>query len=221
MSSSDFLHRPELVDLHQTTPQPSPRQFTPQCEFEQAQTRPAREIDPEEAHRLGLAEGEQRARDGAMKELAPVIEELQKIALSLANLRHKRLEELEGELTETAIELTRRLIRGELRQDGDSVVRMARACLAEAAEQGVLTLRVAPSDAELLRAHIPELEVDLADASITVQADASVQAGCAVLQTPSRVFDGRPERILDSVVRGLSEKTPASPDAHGPEEDAS
>jgi flagellar biosynthesis/type III secretory pathway protein FliH len=132
-----------------------------------------------------------------------VIEQLRVIAGSLEHLRRQRLADAEAELAQVAAEIASRILHGELVQPGDSSLRMARACIAEAAGDGPLVLRVAPSDLELLRAHLPELELDLSEHELRIEPAPEIATGGVVLETRSRCYDGRPQRILADAVRRL------------------
>jgi flagellar biosynthesis/type III secretory pathway protein FliH len=197
MSSSSYIRRPEWVDLGRGEPPARPAHFDERVDFAGAQQALARELTPDEAYRNGLAEGEQRGRDATLKELVPALDELRRVAQAMARVREQRLADVESELLEIGSEVARRILRAELRQDGAAVLHLARACLQEAADEGPLTLRVAPTDLELVRAHLPELELELADASAALRGDPAIEPGNVVLETPRRVYDGRAERILD------------------------
>ncbi len=203
MSSSEFLRRPELVDLNESDAVPTPQAFEERMEFERIEPGPAREITPEQAYKNGLHEGEQIGREAAHKELQPVLAELQAVATAMARVREQRLEELEGELLGISSEIARRILRGELQQPGDVVVRMARTCIQEIRDEGGAVLRVNPRDLELIRVHLAELETELAETSIRAEADPSVTRGCVLLETPTHCYDGRPERILDAALQKL------------------
>ena len=118
---------------------------------------------PDEAFANGLAEGERRGREVAAKELAPVLARFQELSKAMADVRAQRLSEAEAEIVEVAAEATRRILHGELQQDGDVVVRMARACIAQAGDETPMTLHTSPEDTELLRVHLAELGADLAE----------------------------------------------------------
>ena len=202
MSSSELLHRPELVDLNESDAAATPQPFEERTEFERIEPGPVREITPEQAYKNGLHEGERIGREAAHKELQPILGELQAVAVSMARVREQRLEELEGELLGVSSEIARRILRGELQQPGDVVVRMARTCIQEIRdESGVL--RVNPQDLELIRVHLAELEAELAETSIRTQSDPSIARGCVLLETPTRCYEGRPERILDAALQQL------------------
>ena len=206
MSSSEFLRRPELIDLN-TSPDtsPTPPPFEERVEFERIDAGPVREITPEQAFKNGLAQGESIGREAALKELAPVIDKLHAMASSMARVREQRLEEVESELVDIAGEIARRILKGELQQPGDVVVRLARACVDEVRDEGGAVLRVNPQDLELVRIHLAELESELADAAIRVEADPGIEAGCVVVETPRRCYEGRPERILAAAVQQLEQ----------------
>ena len=203
MSSSEFLRRPELVDLHESDAAPAPQTFEEHTEFERLEPGPAREITPEQAYKSGLHEGERIGREAAHKELQPILGELQAVTASMARVREQRLDDLEGELLAISSEIARRILRGELQQPGDTVVRMARTCIEEIRDEGGAVLRVNPQDLELIRIHLAELESELAETSIQTQADPSVARGCVLLETPTRCYEGRPERILDAALQKL------------------
>jgi flagellar assembly protein FliH len=199
MSSSDPLQRLTLVDLH-SDPGPRPgAAFVEQNEFEQtAEIRPPTPT-PEEAYQAGLAEGEGRGRAEAAKELQPVLARFEELMRSLGEVREHRLQEAEQELIEVATEIARRVLHAELQLETDAVVRLARACLQEAKEEGTRTLRVNPADAEMVRTHLPELELDLAEQELRIESDPKVSESGVVLETPRACYDGRPGRILDAV----------------------
>lgn len=205
MSSSDFLRRLELVDLNTSDAEPPPREFEERHEFERIERGPVREISPEQAFKNGVAQGEQIGREAALKELVPVIDAFHSMAASMAAVRSQRLDELESDLVDVASEIARRILRGELQQQGDVVVRLARACLDEARGEGDGVLHVNPRELELVRIHVAELEAELADAAIRVEPDAAIEPGCVVLETPRRCYEGRPERMLDAAREQLQD----------------
>ncbi len=196
MSSSEQLPPIALVDLDRdATPAPG-TEFTEQTEFERVdQIRPPTPT-PEEAYQAGLAEGEGIGRSAAAKELEPVIGRFEELMRSLSYIRERRLEETERELVEVASEMAKRILHGELQLETDAVMRVARACLQEAKEEGTRTLRVNPTDAELVRTHLPELELDVAEHALQIAADPRVPPSGVVLETPRCCYDGRPERML-------------------------
>ncbi len=196
MSSSEHFRRATFADLQQEAPAPPREEFSEQKDFPRLEPTVQRELTPDEAHRNGLAEGEEQGRAAAMKELEPVLAELRALTQSMTAVRQERLEAAESDLVQLAVEITRRILRGELAQSEDVVLQMARACIEEAQGEAPLILHVAPDDVEMLRTRLPELELDLADAAVQVQADSSLEPGSVVLETPLRCYDGRPQRLL-------------------------
>jgi flagellar biosynthesis/type III secretory pathway protein FliH len=201
MSSSEYVRRPELVDLLQRVPAVVPGQFSPRLEFERLAGGAARELTPDEAHRNGLAEGEKLGRAATLKELTPVLDELRAFARGLAIVREQRLMDAEAELLELASEIARRILRAELELAPEAAGRLARACIEEAGAQRPLRLRAAPADLECVRRYVAELELDLADGGIQLEADPELPRGGVVLVAPGRVYDGRPERLLGAARR--------------------
>jgi flagellar biosynthesis/type III secretory pathway protein FliH len=210
MSSSSYVRRPELFDLRRGAPPLPTGQFSEQVGFEKLADGAARELTPDEAYRNGLAEGEQLGRAATLKEITPVLDELRAFARGLAIVREQRLMDAEAELLGVAAEIARRILRAELEHAGEAAGRIARACIEEAALERPLRLRANPADLECVRRYVAELELDLADGGIALEADASLPRGGVVLHTPVRAYDGRPERLLGAArrrvesMRGLS-----------------
>jgi flagellar assembly protein FliH len=207
MSSSEQLPPITLIDLHRDTTPAEVTEFVEQTEFDRAdQTRPPTPT-PQEAYQAGLAEGESVGRSAALKELEPVIGRFEELMRSLAHIRERRLEETERELVEVAGEMAKRILHGELQLETDAVMRVARACLQEAKEEGTRTLRVNPTDVEMVRTHLPELELDLAEHALQIAADPAIPPSGVVLETDRCCYDGRPQRML-AVARAQLESSP-------------
>ena len=204
MSSSERVERPRLPRLAVEALPVRRDEFSAGAGFPRAASGKTPPLSAEEAYQNGLVEGERRGREAAQKEIEPARQELQALARSLAVARRERIEQAERELTDIAIQIARQILRGELQQSGDVVLRMARSCIEAARHEGdVLTLRVAPADLDLIRTHLPELEVDLADCSLRARPDASIPRGSVVLETKQRCYEGRPERILDATAQSV------------------
>jgi flagellar assembly protein FliH len=203
MSSSRLLERLVLTDLTREAPPAQRAGFEERVEFDRIERGPIREITPQEAYQSGLAEGERLGRQAATKELVPVIEELRALGRAMALVRAERLQAAEADVVCVATELARRILHGELAQDGDTVVRLARACIQEASQDGPAVLHVHPEDLDLVRTHAHELVLDLADAELEITPDAGIARGSCVLETPTRCFDGRPEHALETALARL------------------
>ena len=204
MSSSDRLQRPRLMHLGREKPPARQDEFEQRSQFEQLRSVGNAALSTEEIFQNGLVEGEQRGRQAALKELEPVLEEFRAMARALACARKERIEQAQRELTDLGIEIARRILHGELQQPGDVAVRMARVCI-EAAQgaEGVLTLHVAPADLELIRTHLPELEVELEDCTLRVVGAGGLPAGHVLLETSQRCYEGRPEQLLEAAATRL------------------
>jgi hypothetical protein len=204
MSSSSRLERPYLPDLHQELPAPTPQEFIETFQFDQVVRPELPPISPEEAHRNGLAEGEELGRGAALKEMQPILEHFRSLTGSVAQLQQRFLADAEVELVRVATEIARRVVRGELQQENDTVVRMARICIQEAQPSDSATLYCAEADLELLRVHLADLESELAEQSLTLRADGSIEPGGVVLEVGAQFYDGRPERLLRAATAELN-----------------
>ncbi len=206
MNSSDYMRRLTLIDLQNEVPPEAEPDFTLQSEFPHVEITRSVEATPEEAYRNGLSEGEARGRAAALKDIEPVLEELRGITSALASARAQRLQDAEAQLAQIGADAARRILHGELAQSEDVVLRMARTCIEEAKNEGPLTLYVAPADAELVRTHLPEFELELVEGGIEVRSEPALSSGSVVLETPTRCYDGRPARILEAAIRGIPEE---------------
>lgn len=211
MSTSESLPRAQLHSLQDELPEPTAEDFAEFAEHEWISTAPADVPTADEAYRNGFSEGEQAGRSAALKELEPIVAELSSITRSLAAVRALRLAEAESELIDVAREIAQRILHGELQQDGDSVVRLARACIQEASDDGELVLRAAPADLELLRTHAPDLEVDLAEGQLRIEPDGSIEPGGVVVESPRRCYDGRATRVLQDAAERAAEAAGEEP----------
>ena len=206
---AEYTRRPSLPDVRQELPAPPVVDFIEEITFERVERTVESLASAEDAYRDGLSEGEQRGREAALKEMEPVLEELRALSASIADVRARRIEAAEADLLEVATEVARRVLRGELEQSEDVVLRMAKACIEEAKSEGALVLHVSPDDLERVRAHLPDLEAELAEGEIRLESDPAIARGCVVLETPRGCYDGRPDRILNDArlraeVEGLS-----------------
>jgi flagellar biosynthesis/type III secretory pathway protein FliH len=206
MKWSERVEPVRLVDFAKAKPEPRKSAFVTKSNFESLSQARAEQPSAEELYQRGLAEGEQRGRDAALKELAPALARFEELARSLSTARAERIGAAEQDLLDVASEIARRILHGELRQESDAVLRMARSAIDEAkGAEGELVLRAAPRDVELLRAHLHELELDLAEHQLKLAADPHVTPGGVVLETAGRCYEGRPERVLEAAVQCAKE----------------
>ncbi len=164
MSSSDSTGPIQLIDLQREALPETRDDFVEQTQFDRVDTAPAAGPSLDDAYKAGVAEGEQLGRAAALKEMQPVIARFEELIKALGHIRERRLEETERELTDLGVEIARRVLHGELQTGNDAVVRLARACIQEAKEEGTLTLRANPDDVgpgpepqlEVLRDDVPD-----------------------------------------------------------------
>ncbi len=201
-SSPESVSPFPLPELERDTPPAAREEFVEQVEFAEVEQRPPTPT-ADEAYQAGLAEGERSGQAAAMKELGPVLKQLEGLVRGLTHVREQRIEEAQHELLEIATDMTRRILHGELSLETDVVVRLARACLQEAKEEGLRVLHVNPADSELLRTHLPDQETDASENELRIEPDPRIPSGGVVLETPRACYDGRPDRILAAVSHQL------------------
>ncbi len=133
---------------------------------------------------------EQGYADGmaqAQQQLAAVMGRLSALIANAAIDHERGLRNLDEEALALALALGRAVIRNEVSIDPDAVLGIARAALAEMSAAAVVSLRVHPDDAEVLRSSLPALGLP-ATTEVVVVADPTISpGGCLVESGAARV----------------------------------
>lgn len=178
------------------------------------------EIEARERARVLVAEAEEEARrvragaETAREELrraaveAGRAEGLAAAAAALAAVataKARRLEDLEHELSEVALEAARTLVGRALALEPPLVAAVAREALAPVRARREVALRVHPADAALIEAELPGLAALLERApGLVVRPDPGLRRGDVVVETEAGRVDARVEAqlaLLEQAIR--------------------
>jgi flagellar assembly protein FliH len=160
------------------------------------------EPTPREAHEAGVREGEAAARAQAQAEIRPVVERLARTLEELAALRPRLREQAEEDLIRLAVAIARRVVRRELTIDPQAIVGLVRAALEQLASQEAVRIRLHPSDEAAVRACLG----DAGSPAVEVTADATLERGSAVFETPRGNLDASANAQLAEIERGLTDR---------------
>jgi flagellar biosynthesis/type III secretory pathway protein FliH len=155
-----------------------------------------RERARSEAFAEGMREGEKRARH----ELAPALDALRRLAEHLRGVQEEILRGATRDLEGLALAVARHVVQLELTERPEIVRALVERALTLVPQDLALTLRIHPEDAAALA---PDLERPAeGPAAVHWIADAAIERGSFVIETPQRVVDGR----LDTALRTLFER---------------
>ncbi len=155
----------------------------------------------------GLKRGEAEVREEWRKQLASPLAAMAESARRLSEFREMYRRYLDSQLPPLVILLTKKMIRRELLLEEGTIVGMVRGALARVVGGSEVTLRVSPSDYEVLNARKAELSVGLDEIrGIRLEADSSVAPGGCLVETPSGLVDARLETQLEEAALILEGK---------------
>jgi flagellar assembly protein FliH len=168
--------------------------------LEELEARHSAELEAarQEAFRKGLEEGRRQPAaqlDASLARLARSIEEI-------AGLKPRLRAEAERELVHIALAIARRILRRELHVDPDAILGLAKAALEKASLREVADIRLHPSHAPAIRAHLARIG---APEAIRIHEDASLEPGAVIVETARGAIDASLETQLDEISRGLAD----------------
>ena len=159
----------------------------------------------EEAKATAFEEGKEAGRKACMEQVEAAAEEQRKrFAAAIEALERsrqmflKKVDTIEEELIETALDLAKQVVAKEVQNDSKEVaLRLARLLLAEVKEAAEITLKVNPDDYEFIKKDLEE------GGNIEIVADPAVAAGGVIILSDIGNIDGeimhRFERIKEAV----------------------
>lgn len=149
----------------------------------------------------GMEAGRAACREESEKELAPIRERLAAAVEALEESRElflKKVDTIEEELIETALDLAKQVVVKEVERNSKEVaLRLAKLLLSEVKEAANVTLRVNPEDYDYLRERLGDSE------RVTIVSDPAVGPGGVIVVSDIGHIDGeimhRFERIKEAV----------------------
>ena len=164
----------------------------------EARWRAEMEAARKQAFEQGLEEGRRQA--GA--QLEAVLGRLARSIEEIAGLKARLRIEAEREVVELAVAVARRVLRRELHVDPEALLGLVKAAMEKASQREMTEVRVHPSHAALVRAHLARIG---APEAIEVVADASLEPGAVILETARGTIDASLETQLEEINRGLTD----------------
>ena len=149
----------------------------------------------ERAYQRGLEDGQRRTREEGERELRAAHEAFAALSHALQQAHTAWSEALEGNLHALAVAVARHVIEEELKVEPEVVRGLVRRAVDLVEGPGPITVRVHPDDVAALAA----LQAAAADddrPALVLQPDPTIGRGGCVVETPSRLVDGRVETAL-------------------------
>jgi flagellar assembly protein FliH len=162
-----------------------------------------RERRERESYQRGLSEGQAIGREQAAAEVGPVIERLGRSLAELSTLRPRVRQEAEKDLLKLSIAIARRVLHRELTLDPESIEGLIKVALDKLQSRELWKVRVHPEQEPPIRA---SLERFSNSHKAEVIADASLQIGDVLFETPHGTIDASIESQLREIERGFADR---------------
>jgi flagellar assembly protein FliH len=145
-------------------------------------------------------------RQGREQAAAAVKESAERLAATIADLsayKRKLRMDAEREVVKLSIAIARRILNRELATDPDALEGLVHAALSRLQNREVWHVRVPASALEVTRACIERAGVT---ANVSIVADASLQTGDLLIDTPAGELDASVRTQLQEIERGFAER---------------
>lgn len=153
------------------------------------------------SYQKGYEEGSQKER----KKVVEMMAILEKIVKDLQVKKEAMLNEMKGKIVEIAIATAKKIIKKEIEEDSETVVRVVKEALKQIKQAQKITIKVNPQDWMKLKEVQPELlSSSLGEASVYIEKDEAIAPGGSLLETDKGIIDARIERQIDEVNKALS-----------------
>ena len=153
------------------------------------------------SYQKGFEEGSQKER----KKLAEIMAILKKIVKDLEVKEEAMFNEMKGKMVEIAIATAKKIMKKEIEEDSETIVRVVREALKRVGQAQKITIKVNPQDWMKLKEVQPELlSSSLRGGSVYIEKDEAIARGGALVETDKGIIDARIERQLDEIDKALS-----------------
>lgn len=153
------------------------------------------------SYQRGYEEGSQKER----KKLAGIMAILNKIVKDLKVKEEAMFNGMKGKMVEIAIATAKKIIKKEIEEDSETIVRVVREALKRIGQAEKITIKVNPQDWMKLKEVQPELlSSSLREGSVYIEKDEAIARGGALVETDKGIIDARIERQLDEIDKALS-----------------
>ncbi len=162
----------------------------------------------EEGHKEGRRQGQQEI-ELAMKAQAEAFEQsVFALQESLQRDKERLVRKAEPQLIELACTIAGRVVRKEIEQDNEAVMRIVQKAIALATEKEKLRIRLNPADVEWVRQHCQQLMASHDDlGEMHFEEDPRIERGGCIVETVAGNVDARLERQLEELRRSLQESS--------------
>ncbi|GBC93904.1 Yop proteins translocation protein L [bacterium HR15] len=208
---------PELSELKSLASSPEQVAARQQADALLQQARAEAEQIRQQAHQQGYREGYQAGEQEAyarfeaayQEQIAQLREEVNAFLCQLQAQFDEYLRLLEAQMLELTLQIARKVIRDEMRQQPEHVLAVIRDTLRRVQGFGKVRVRVNPLDLELARQQKPMLltVVDTVE-GLEIVEDRRVDQGGCLIETPQGIYDARISTQLDEIERELREALP-------------
>ena len=207
--SLSVFEREMLEEIAMIVPQEE-EEITPEMVLAGARCEAEQKV--REAYAEGLRRGLEAAKEQYLASVAESAAALKAAADGFVRVREEFLRSLEPQVVELALDIARRIVQREVRDDSGIVLRTVRRALDILTERESVIVRIHPSDAEALRNEkITLLEEFDGVRQMTLQTDASLSPGGCVVETDLVEIDGRLEAQWEAIRAALLDIAPALP----------
>lgn len=153
------------------------------------------------SYQKGYEEGSQKER----KKVVEMMAILEKIVKDLQVKKEAMLNEMKGKIVEIAIATAKKIIKKEIEEDSETVVRVVKEALKQIKQAQKITIKVNPQDWMKLKEVQPELlSSSLGEASVYIEKDEAIARGGSLLETDKGIIDARIEQQIEEVNKALS-----------------
>ena len=163
------------------------------------------EISMEEIRRNSYQKGFEEGSQKERKKLAEIMAILKKIVKDMEVKEEAMFNEMKGKMVEIAIATAKKIIKKEIEEDSETIVRVVREALKRVGQAQKITIKVNPQDWMKLKEVQPELlSSSLREGSVYIEKDEAIARGGALVETDKGIIDARIERQLDEIDKVLS-----------------
>ncbi len=168
------------------------------------------ELGRAEGLEVGRKQGLAESREKFEKSAEPLLTAMKNLVGEFAARREQLFEESAQDVLVVALAIAKRMSGSAARIDPQTACQSARTALETVRGGNRVTLRVNPSDLELVQAYCPSLASMIAGREMEIQGDALVGAGGAMVESASGMADARLETqfavIADELIENWRER---------------
>jgi len=153
-----------------------------------------------QAYERGRQAGQAEGRAACQAQVDEEIAHLLTLAHQIGHVRLAGLEEQQRDIVEIALAVARKILLKELAVDEDVVVRQVRQVLNLVAKRELVTIRVHPLDAQLLKSDEGQLRVEWKDqAKVIIESQDDIERGSCIVEQAGLLLDAQIFRQLQTI----------------------